>query len=151
MVTRHRPAPRRRGVSRKCRGDQRYAAGAAGLRVAPMGTGHNSQPFGDLSGTVLLRTSRMAGIEIDPAARRARVQAGALWLPVVEKAAAHGLAALHGSSLDTSVVGYTTTGGGLGWYGRCHGLAASHVTAVELVLADGTRVRADADHEPDLF
>ncbi|MGC5309806.1 FAD-binding oxidoreductase [Micromonospora zamorensis] len=125
-------------------------ANRAGLRVTPMGTGHNSHPFGDLSGTVLLRTSRLAGIDVDPAARRARVGAGALWLPVVEKAAAYGLAALHGSSPDTGVVGYTT-GGGLSWYGRRHGLAANHVTAVELVLADGTQVRADAAHEADLF
>jgi hypothetical protein len=48
------------------------------------------------------------------------------------------------------VVGYTL-GGGLGWYGRAHGLASSAVTAADVVLADGTRVRADADHEPDLL
>ena len=36
-------------------------------------------------------------------------------------------------------------------HGRKHGLAASHVLAAELVTADGRLVRADADHEPDLF
>jgi FAD/FMN-containing dehydrogenase len=30
-------------------------------------------------------------------------------------------------------------------------MAATHVTAVELVLADGRLVRADAEHEPELF
>jgi FAD/FMN-containing dehydrogenase len=34
---------------------------------------------------------------------------------------------------------------------RRHGLAANSILAAELVLADGRRVRADPDHEPDLF
>ncbi|MFF5077012.1 FAD-binding oxidoreductase [Actinoplanes sp. NPDC000266] len=126
------------------------AAGQAGLRVTPVGTGHNAHPLRDLSRTVMLRTSRLTGVTIDAAARRARVQAGATWSPVVEQAAGHGYSALHGSAPDVSVVGYTA-GGGLSWYGRKYGLAANHVTAAELVLADGTQVRVDADHEPDLF
>jgi hypothetical protein len=48
------------------------------------------------------------------------------------------------------VVGYTL-GGGMGWLARRHGLAANSVTAIELVSADGSRIRADRDHEPDLF
>jgi FAD/FMN-containing dehydrogenase len=126
------------------------AAASAGLRVAPLGTGHNAHALGDLSGSVLMRMSGMSGIEIDPEARRARVQAGGLWLPIVEKAAKYGLAALHGSSPDAGVVGYTL-GGGVSWYGRSLGLAANSVTAVEMVTADGALVRADAHHEPELF
>lgn len=125
-------------------------AAAAGLRVAPLGTGHNAHALGDLSGSVLMRMSGMSGIEIDPDARRARVQAGALWLPIVEEAAKYGLAALHGSSPDAGVVGYSL-GGGISWYGRSLGLAANSVTAVELVTANGRPVRADAQHEPELF
>ncbi|GAA1868897.1 FAD-binding oxidoreductase [Asanoa iriomotensis] len=126
------------------------AAAEGGLRVAPLGTGHNAHPLEgvDLSRTVLMRMSALKGIEIH--GRTARVRAGEVWLPIVEKAAEHGLAALHGSSPDTGVVGYLL-GGGLSWYARAHGLAADTVTAVELVTADGTVVRADADHEPDLF
>jgi FAD/FMN-containing dehydrogenase len=126
------------------------AAAAAGLRVAPLGTGHNAHPLSDLSHSVLIRTPRMNAIEIDPVNRRARVQAGVVWADVVDKAAGHGLAALHGSSPDAGVVGYTL-GGGLSWYGRSHGLAANSVTAIELVTADGSLVRADAATEPDLF
>jgi FAD/FMN-containing dehydrogenase len=48
------------------------------------------------------------------------------------------------------VAGYTL-GGGLGWLARRYGLAANSVTAAELVTPDGDLVRADADHEPDLF
>ena len=51
---------------------------------------------------------------------------------------------------DVSVVGYSL-GGGLGWYGRKHGLAANSVTAIELVTADGELRRVDAANEPELF
>jgi len=127
----------------------RIAAGE-GLRVAPIGTGHNGFPLGDLSKSVLMRTSRMAGIEIDAAGRRARTEAGALWAPVAEAAGAHGLAALHGSSPDAGVIGYSL-GGGVSWYARSLGLAADRVTAVELVTASGTLIRVDAEHDADLF
>jgi FAD/FMN-containing dehydrogenase len=121
-----------------------------GLRVAPQGTGHNAGPLGPLADTVLLKTSRMRGVEIDAENERARVEAGVLWLEVVEAAAEHGLAALAGSSPDVGVVGYTL-GGGLSWLARKFGIAANSVTAVELVTADGRLVRADADNEPELF
>ena len=125
-------------------------AGAHGLRVAPQGTGHSAAPMGPLDGTLLLKTSRMRGVEIDAQANRARVRAGALWGEVVPAAAEHELAALAGSAKDVGVVGYTL-GGGIGWLARRHGLACSSVLAVEAVTADGQVVRADADGEPDLF
>ncbi|HYO39940.1 MAG TPA: FAD-binding oxidoreductase [Nocardioidaceae bacterium] len=126
------------------------AATACGLRVAPQGTGHNAGPLGRLDDVVLLRTSAMTGVRIDAERRVARVEAGVLWADVVDAAAAHGLAALHGSSPDVSVVGYSL-GGGIGWYARQLGMAANTVLAVELVLADGTFLRADATTHPDVF
>ncbi|GGM61757.1 FAD-binding oxidoreductase [Dactylosporangium sucinum] len=126
------------------------AAAAAGLRVAPQGTGHNAGPLGPLDDVVLLRTSAMTGVAVDPDRRVARAEAGALWVDVVEQAAPHGLAALHGSAPGVGVVGYSL-GGGLGWYSRSLGLQTNRITAVELVTATGERVRADAGHEPDLF
>ena len=125
-------------------------AHAHGLRVAPQGTGHGACSLATLADTILLKTSRLRGVEIDAAARRARVEAGALWADVVEPAAEQGFVVLHGSSPDVGVVGYTL-GGGLGWLARSRGLAANSVTAVELVTADGRFVRADHEHEPDLF
>jgi hypothetical protein len=122
----------------------------SGLRVAAQGTGHNAAPFGDLSDTVLLKTERMRGVDIDPTSRVARVEAGVLSLELVEAAAAHGLAPLAGSSPDVGVIGYTL-GGGISWLGRKLGLAANNVVAVELVTADGSVVRADRESEPDLF
>ena len=111
-------------------------ARARGWRIAPQATGHGAAPLGSLAGTLLLKTDRLRGVTVDPAARIARVEAGALWQDVAEAAAPHGLAALAGSSPDVGVVGYTL-GGGLSWLGRLHGLAANSVTAAELVTADG--------------
>jgi UDP-N-acetylenolpyruvoylglucosamine reductase len=119
-----------------------------GLRIAPLGTGHNAHPLGDLSGSVLVRTSGMSAFDIRDGMVRA--EAGAVWGPIAEQASAHGLAAQHGSSPDAGVVGYTL-GGGVNWYGRSRGLAVNTVTAVELITAEGSLVRADAEHEPDLF
>ena len=121
-----------------------------GLRVAPQLTGHNAAPLGPLADTILLKTNWLTGVEIDPEARRARVQAGEIWRTVIAAAAEHGLAALHGSSPTVGVVGYTL-GGGMGWLARKHGLNANSVTAIELVTADGAIVRADRESEPHLF
>ena len=128
------------------------AAARAGLRVAPQSTGHNAGPLAarGLDDVVLVRTSAMTAVTVDPAARIARVEGGTLWLDAVEAATPHGLTALHGSSPDVGIAGYTL-GGGIGWYARKLGMAANSVTAVELVTADGSLVRADAENNSTLF
>jgi FAD/FMN-containing dehydrogenase len=120
------------------------------LRVAPQRTGHNAGPLGSLERTILLKTDDLAGVEIDRLAGRARVGAGMKWEHVVPQASEMGLAALHGSTPDVSIAGYSL-GGGLGWYGRKHGLATNSITAIELVTADGELRRVDHDNESDLF
>jgi FAD/FMN-containing dehydrogenase len=122
----------------------------AGLRVSVQGTGHNPMPLGAMTDSILIRTNRMRQVDIDPAARRARVQAGAIWSDVAAPANAHGLAALVGSSPDVGVVGYSL-GGGIGYLGRKYGIQTNSVTAIELVTPEGERVRTDAEHDPDLF
>ncbi len=120
-----------------------------GMRVAPQATGHGAAAMGDLTGTVLLRTDEMRGVTVDPVRRVARVEAGAQWQDVVPLAAQHGLRALHGSAPDVGVVGYTL-GGGYSVYGRRHGLACEHVTAVDIVLG-GHVVRATLGSHPELL
>jgi hypothetical protein len=122
-----------------------------GLRIAPQRTGHAAAPIDSLAGALLLRTDRLgSGVELDAAARTARVAAGAVWGEVADLATPHGLAPLAGSSRTVGVVGYHL-GGGLSFVGRKHGLAANAVRAIELVAADGSVVRATADDEPELF
>ncbi len=119
-----------------------------GLGVGVMATGHGVGAPCD--GGVLVNTSRLRGVRIDPVARTARVEAGALWKDVIPAAQVHGLAGLAGSAPHVGVVGYTM-GGGFGWLARKHGLNAAGVTAAELVTADGELVRLSADENADLF
>ncbi len=128
----------------------RFAA-ENGLRVAGQGTGHGA--FGlasSLEGTILLKTERMRGIEVDPEAQTARVEAGVLVAELSSAAQAHGLSSMPGSSPDVGVTGYTL-GGGLSWLGRRYGFACNRVRAIELVTADGEPRTVDAENEPDLF
>ncbi|MGX5696816.1 FAD-binding protein [Agromyces soli] len=128
-------------------------AAGYGLAVAPQGTGHNAAPLAaghGLADAVLLRTHELRDIRIDAEQALARVEAGVCWGELVAAAAEHGLAALAGSSHDVGVVGYTL-GGGLSWLARSHGLASSHVVAIELVTADGRLRRVDAEHDAELF
>ncbi len=106
-----------------------------------MATGHGVATTAD--GGVLVNTSRMREVAIDPVARTARVAAGARWSDVIPGAAAHGLACLPGSSSGVGVVGYTM-GSGFGWLGRRYGFASASVRAAEVVTAEGALVRAGA-------
>jgi FAD/FMN-containing dehydrogenase len=121
-----------------------------GLRIAAQATGHNPGPLGSLEGTLILNTSALTGVSIDTAARRVRVGAATKWEKVTPRLSELGLAALHGSSPDVGIVGYSL-GGGVGWLARKHGMQANAVRAIELVTAEGHLVRTDAVHEPDLF
>ncbi len=127
------------------------AATSVGLRVAPQSSGHSAAPLeGRLGGSVLLRMHELTGVEVDVERRIARVTGGTLWSDVLTAAAPHGLTALHGSAPDVAVAGYVL-GGGLSFYGRQHGLASNSVSAIEVVLADGTLRRTTADEDAELF
>jgi FAD/FMN-containing dehydrogenase len=123
-------------------------ATAADLPVAVQATGHGRSVA--IEGGVLISTSRLTEIRIDPRARTAWVAAGTNWGQVVEAAAEHGLAPLNGSAPNVGVVGYTL-GGGSGLMARRYGFAADHVRRIEIVTADGRLREVDADHDPDLF
>jgi hypothetical protein len=121
-----------------------------GCRVAPQGTGHGAEALGPLDGTVLLKTSALRGVSIDPGARLARVEAGVPAAEAAAASAAHGLAPVLGFAGTVGVVGLTLSGG-TGWLSRRHGLAASNALAFDVVLASGERRPVDADNESDLF
>lgn len=123
-------------------------ARAEGLAVAAQSTGHGAT--GDVAGTVLLRTGRLDAVTVDPAARTARVGAGATWAAVQARTAPHGLTGLLGSAPGVGVAGYTL-GGGLGWFSRVHGLAAHRVRSFDVVDAAGEQRTVTASSDPDLF
>ena len=118
------------------------------LPVAVQATGHGTHVPAD--GAILVRTSDMAAVLVDPDRRIARVGPGAVWGDVLAAAAPFGLAPLSGSSPSVGVTGYTL-GGGLGWLARRHGFAADSLLRAEVVTADGSIVTATADDHADLF
>ncbi|WP_205650508.1 FAD-binding oxidoreductase [Actinoplanes solisilvae] len=118
------------------------------LPFAVQATGHGTHVAHD--GALLLNTSAMTSVLVDPVRRVARVAPGTRWGDVLRAAAPFGLAPLSGSSPDVGVTGYTV-GGGLGWLARAHGLACDSVLRAQVVTADGVLRTADADRHPDLF
>jgi FAD/FMN-containing dehydrogenase len=123
-------------------------AGRAGLPVAVQPSGHGATTR--LDGTILLRTGRLRGVEVQQERRTARVEAGVQWGELLTATGKHGLTGLPGGSPVVSVTGYTL-GGGLGWFSRRHGWAADAVRAFEVVAADGTQARVTAGSDPELF
>ncbi|MFH9016000.1 FAD-binding oxidoreductase [Streptomyces sp. NPDC017943] len=123
-------------------------AHATGTPVAVQATGHGAN-F-PIERGLLITTSRMTGVRVDPATRTARIDAGAKWSHVMAAAAPHGLAGLCGTSTDAGVVGYTL-GGGLPVLGRAYGYGADLVRSFEVVTPDGRLREADARQEPELF
>jgi FAD/FMN-containing dehydrogenase len=119
-----------------------------GLGVGVMATGHGVGTACD--GGVLINTSGMRGVRVDPVDRTARVEAGALWLDLIHESQPHGLAGLLGSTSNVGIVGYTM-GGGFGWLGRKYGFNAASVREADVVTADGKLVRVSAEEHPDLF
>jgi FAD/FMN-containing dehydrogenase len=88
-----------------------------GLKVTGRGTGHGAVAIGALEQTILIRTERMRGIEIDESAQTARVEAGVLALELGAACTEKGLCSMPGSAPDVGVIGYSL-GGGLSWLGR---------------------------------
>ena len=126
------------------------AARELGLLIHAQGSSHNPAAVGSLEGYLLVRFDRMTEVTIDAGAQTARVEAGARWWDVVPRASEVGLSALHGSSPEVNVAGYSL-GGGIGWQAREKGFQANSIIAIEAVTAAGEQMRADADNEPDLF
>jgi FAD/FMN-containing dehydrogenase len=115
-----------------------------GLRVVAQCGGRDAARLGPLDDALLLRTTALAGVEIDARAHRARVRAGARWADVADRASFLGLAPAAGFARGASVAG-TVLGDGMGWLARRHGTAGANVTAVELVTTDGELARGNAD------
>ncbi len=122
------------------------AARDAGAQVMVQATGHGAgMPVG--AGVVLVDTSVLDQVHIDPDTRTGRAGAGTVWSKVQEQAWPHRLLGLSGTSPTVGVAGYTFHGG-VGWLTRPYGLASGSLRSVDYV--DGTgRVRHAAEDSPD--
>ena len=112
--------------------------------------GHSVGGFSTCDDGIVIDLSPMKGVSIDPEARTARVDGGSLLRNLDEAAQAFGLACPVGVVGHTGVGGLTL-GGGMGRLQRHWGYSIDNMLAVELVTADGTRVRASEEENPDLF
>jgi FAD/FMN-containing dehydrogenase len=121
-----------------------------GLAISVKGGGHNIAGLAVSDGGLMLDTSPMRGVWVDPAGRTAQVQPGCLIGDVDRETQLHGLAAVLGFVSTTGAAG-VTLGGGFGYLTRRFGWTSDTVRSMTVVAADGRVVRASEEENPDLF
>lgn len=124
-----------------------YAA-ATGNRIAPRGGGHCFAGRSSTDG-IVLDMSGLDGISL-AAGGVATIGAGARLREVYAALHAHGRTLAAGCGPTVGIAGLTL-GGGIGLLGRKHGLTCDRLVGAQVVLANGSVVDCDHDHEPDLF
>ncbi len=97
---------------------------------------------------IVLDVSALGRIRVD--GDRAVVGAGVRLGDLVPGLEAAGIAVPTGCGPGVGIAGLTL-GGGLGVLGRTYGLTADRLLAAQVVLADGSIVDCDEQHDPDLF
>lgn len=146
---------RRPAVIARCTSttDVRAAVNVArehGLVVAVRCGGHSVAGLSTCDDGMLIDLGGLNSIAVVPEARRARAGGGVLWGEFDAATQAHGLHTPGGRVTTTGLGGFTT-GGGYGWTSSRHGLACDNLISVEVVLADGSAVRASEQEHADLF
>lgn len=126
------------------------AARDAGLPVAVRSGGHSYARLSTAPGALVIDTRLLADVSVDPAGRVASAGGGVSAIAYTQATAEHGLATGFGDTGGVGVSGLTL-GGGVGHLGRRDGLTIDNLVGAEVVLADGSVVRAAQDENPDLF
>jgi alkanesulfonate monooxygenase SsuD/methylene tetrahydromethanopterin reductase-like flavin-dependent oxidoreductase (luciferase family)/FAD/FMN-containing dehydrogenase len=128
-----------------------YARRHPDLPLGVRSGGHGISGRSTNDGGIVVDLGFLDGIEVlDEATRRVRIGPGARWKQVAAALEPYGWALTSGDYGGVGVGGLATAGG-IGFLGRKHGLTIDHLRAVELVLGDGSAVRASDAENPDLF
>lgn len=128
-----------------------FARAHAQRPLAIRSGGHGVSGRSTNNGGIVIDLSRMNTIEVlDASTRRVRIEPGARWMEVAAALAPYGWALSSGDHGGVGVGGLATAGG-IGWFAREYGLTIDHLRAVEMVLADGSVVRASDKEHADLF
>ncbi len=122
----------------------------SGLPLAIRGGGHNVAGNGTVDDGIVLDLGALDAVDVEPGARLVHVGAGAKLADIDRATEPHGLAVPIGVVSGTGIAGLTL-GGGVGWLTRPYGLTIDNLEGADVVLANGDRVRASADENPDLF
>jgi FAD/FMN-containing dehydrogenase len=125
-------------------------ARSEGLQVAVRGGAHSIAGFSTSDGGVVIDTSPMQGIRVDPAGQRVVAEPGITWSAFDHETQAFGLAVTGGLVSSTGIAGFTL-GGGIGWLLRKCGLTCDNLVSADVVTADGQLVTASEHEHPDLF
>ncbi len=120
------------------------------LTVAIRGGGHNGPGLGTVDDGLVIDLSRLRAIQVDPARGTVRVEGGCTWAEVDQATHPYSLAVPTGF-LSSTGVGGLTLGGGIGYLSRKYGLTIDSLLGVEIVLADGRLVTANAGENADLY
>jgi FAD/FMN-containing dehydrogenase len=121
-----------------------------GIELAVRARRTHGPGLGSVEDGLMIDLSAMRGVIVDPEARTARVLGGSLVGDVDHATNAYGLAAPFGI-ISTTGVGGLTLGGGIGNLTRQLGLSIDNLLALDVVLADGSFVRASENEHEDLF
>jgi hypothetical protein len=146
---------KRPAVIARCSGPDDVARAVAFARshdlpVAIRGGGHNGGGLGSVDDGLVVDLSLMRTVSVDPTTSTVRVGGGCTWADVDAATHEHGLAVPCGV-ISTTGVGGLTLGGGMGHLTRGYGLTIDNLLAVDVVLADGERVKASDDENEELF
>lgn len=120
------------------------------LLLAVRSGGHSIALQSVVDDALVIDLSLMKRIEIDPATQTARVEPGATSGDLAWPAHAHGLALSTGDTQSVGMGGLTT-GGGIGYLVRKHGLTIDNLLSARVVTADGQILTASPTEHPDLF
>ncbi len=112
--------------------------------------GHSYAGFSTVDDGMVIDLKPFNGVTVDPGRRTAHVAGGALLGNLDRATQPHRLATTAGVISHTGIGGLAT-GGGQGRLGRKFGLTIDSMLGVEMVLADGSIVRANAKENPDLY
>jgi FAD/FMN-containing dehydrogenase len=123
-------------------------ATATGDRLVPRGGGHCFAGRSSTDG-IVLDMSGLDGIAVADDGI-ATIGAGARLGQVYAALRTRGRTLPAGCGATVGITGLTL-GGGIGLLGRVHGLTCDRLVGAQVVLADGSVVDCDQDHEPDLF
>src|SRR6266481_353434 len=121
-----------------------------GLEISIRGAGHNIAGNALCDNGVTIDFSTMRNVRVDAEKKRAYVEPGATLADFDEAAQSHGLATPVGINSTTGIAGLTL-GGGFGWLTRKYGMTVDNLASVDVVTADGKRIRARENENADLF